>query len=139
MDGTDDEEDIESLLEGTIAAELGGGTGTKGRGSSGRGGKKEAVVLLERRGNVTEVGMEVRVGKEGVLVKGDLDVSFSTRRFKKKDAMLTFDAFFLFPGESSSPFEFRTLINRKIQLNWRGRRRRRRRRTRRGRKEEEGR
>lgn len=79
----DDEDDIDSLLEGTAAAEKAGG-----RGSTLSGRKKDAattpaagVVLLERRGNVTEVGMELRVGtgsgKEGgALVRGDLEVSF---------------------------------------------------------------
>lgn len=66
--GADDEDDIDALLEGTAAAEP--KTTTLGRKSKAAG--KE--VLLERRGNVTEVGMEVRVGR-GAKEGAGLDVS----------------------------------------------------------------
>lgn len=72
LDGED--EDIDALLEGTAAAEPKHSRASMGRKSGVHGREREKEVLLERRGNVTEVGMEVRVGR-GAREGSGLDVS----------------------------------------------------------------
>ena len=73
----EDEEDEEMLDDEELGLNLGIGSRTPGKSGAGRDskGKTKTVGILERRANVTKVGGEVVVGKEG---KGAVKVSSKT-------------------------------------------------------------
>lgn len=68
----EDEDDIDALLEGPPAEEHGAGGSSTRRKSGFGAGSRRGGHFLERKGNCTKLGMELRIGKEAV---GDLNVS----------------------------------------------------------------